>query len=253
MDLPPVLRKPGVRRLAVGFGLATTAGVFLGLIGPFGMYLNDDVPIRVAYSVATFWLGSLLFSLAIPAVTRLADEMSIPVWLWGPLTVAVISIPVAAVSRVSALMLWPWLSRYVGVLEWYGQSLVISAAAVGLAVLAQRKLASSPRAPTGAAPPPADRLPPRLGPEVLCLQMEDHYVRVHTPAGSDLVLMAMGQAVAAMGEREGLKVHRSWWVARDAVEAAVPDGRQWKLMLRGGLEAPVSRSNIARLRGAGWI
>ena len=83
--------------------------------------------------------------------------------------------------------------------------------------------------------------------------MEDHYVRVHTSAGSDLILMPMGQAIDAMGSRDGLRVHRSWWVARDAVEAAVPDGRQWRLRLRGGLEAPVSRPNIARLREAGWI
>ena len=253
MNLPSVLRKPGVARLAIGFGLSTAAGVFLGLIGPFGMYLNDDVPARVAYSVATFWIGSLLFGLAIPAVARWADGMSIPVWVWAPATVAVISIPVAAVSRVSALMLWPWLSTYVGMLEWYGQSLVISAAAVGVAGLVERKLARSPEPRTGAISPLSDRLPVRLGEEVLCLQMEDHYVRVHTRAGSDLVLMAMSRAVAAMGAREGLRVHRSWWVARDAVEAAVPDGRQWKLRLRGGLEAPVSRSNTARLREAGWI
>ncbi|RYG88201.1 MAG: hypothetical protein EON59_05155 [Alphaproteobacteria bacterium] len=65
--------------------------------------------------------------------------------------------------------------------------------------------------------------------------------------------MAMGQAVAAVGVREGLRVHRSWWVAHEAVEAAFLDARQWKPRLRGGLEAPVSRSNTARLREAGWI
>ncbi|WP_396595682.1 LytTR family DNA-binding domain-containing protein [Brevundimonas sp. R86498] len=56
-----------------------------------------------------------------------------------------------------------------------------------------------------------------------------------------------------MGGREGLRVHRSWWVARDAVEAVVPAGRQLRLRLRGGLDAPVSRANTVRLREAGWL
>ena len=167
MKQPSILGKPGVARLAIGLGLSTAAGVFLGVIGPFGMYLNDDVPTRIAYSVATFWIGSLLFGVAIPAVARWAEQMSISVWLWIPLTVAVISIPVAAVSRVSALVLWPWLSEHVGVLEWYGQSLTISAAAVALATLIARAVESPRPAPILSPAPLPDRLPPRLGSEVL--------------------------------------------------------------------------------------
>jgi DNA-binding LytR/AlgR family response regulator len=83
--------------------------------------------------------------------------------------------------------------------------------------------------------------------------MEDHYVRIHTPTGSRLELMSMSQAIAALGGVEGRRVHRSWWVARAAVEAAEPDGRNWRLKLRGGLRAPVSRANVAPLRAAGWL
>ena len=47
----------------------------------------------------------------------------------------------------------------------------------------------APTAPAAAAQAPTpgagflDRLPPRLGRELLCLQMEDHYVRAHTRQG----------------------------------------------------------------------
>lgn len=243
-----VVRNSALGRLALAFGLSTAAGVFLGLIGPFGSYLNDTAPTRIAYSVGTFWIATLLYGVAVPAAARWASGTRIPLWVWGRAVIAVVAIPVAAVSRVAALSLWPFVAR-VGLLEWYGQSLTISVAALGGALLVRRAFGRSTRIPAGVPVIPTDR----FGSDVMCLQMEDHYVRVHTPRGSDLVLMPMAQAVASMAGREGLRVHRSWWVARDAVEAVVPAGRQWKLRLKGGIEAPVSRTNTARLREAGWL
>ena len=98
-----------------------------------------------------------------------------------------------------------------------------------------------------------DRLPPHLGRELLALEMEDHYVRAHTTAGSALVLMRMRDAVAELDGVEGLQVHRSWWVARAAVEREVQDGRNLRLRLRNGLEAPVARNSVPTLRAAGWL
>ena len=83
--------------------------------------------------------------------------------------------------------------------------------------------------------------------------MEDHYVRVHTPRGSALVLMSLGQAIAGMTDLEGLQTHRSWWVARRAVEGVVEDGRNLRLQLSGGLEAPISRARVGELRAQGWL
>lgn len=83
--------------------------------------------------------------------------------------------------------------------------------------------------------------------------MEDHYVRVHTAMGSELVLMPLTQAIGYLDGVEGLQVHRSWWVAKAAVTGVVEDGRNLRLTLTGGLSAPVSRARISRLRAAGWI
>jgi DNA-binding LytR/AlgR family response regulator len=82
--------------------------------------------------------------------------------------------------------------------------------------------------------------------------MEDHYVRAHTDRGSELVLLPLKAALAEL-EVEGLQVHRSWWVARGAVTGAIQDGRNLRLQLLNGLEAPVSRASIATLRQAGWL
>jgi hypothetical protein len=97
------------------------------------------------------------------------------------------------------------------------------------------------------------RLNPRLGGEVLALQGEDHYVRVHTALGSELVLMRLGDAIQELDGLEGERVHRSWWVARQAVGETRMDGRRACLTLTNGLEVPVSREATVQLRRTGWL
>jgi hypothetical protein len=97
------------------------------------------------------------------------------------------------------------------------------------------------------------RLNPRLGGEVIALQGEDHYVRVHTALGSELVLMRLGDAIQELDGLDGERVHRSWWVARKAVGAARVDGRRACLTLTNGLEVQVSREATVQLRRAGWL
>ena len=97
------------------------------------------------------------------------------------------------------------------------------------------------------------RLNPRLGGDVIALQGEDHYVRVHTAIGSELVLMRLGDAIQELDGLEGERVHRSWWVARRAVGEARMDGRRACLVLTNGLEVQASREATPMLRRAGWL
>jgi DNA-binding LytR/AlgR family response regulator len=97
------------------------------------------------------------------------------------------------------------------------------------------------------------RLPPRLGQRLLALEMEDHYVRAHMAAGSALILIPLHRAIAELGSVNGVQTHRSWWVARDAVTGVVRDGRNVRLQLANGVEAPVARTKIASLRAAGLL
>lgn len=111
------------------------------------------------------------------------------------------------------------------------------------------------------APGPADRtasrfperLPARLrGAAIRAVQAEDHYLRIHTDRGSDLILMRLSDALEELQGLEGAQTHRSWWVAREAVrDVARSDGRA-VLTLEGGLTAPVSRRYARALRAAGW-
>ena len=62
--------------------------------------------------------------------------------------------------------------------------------------------------------------------------------------------MRLSDAVARTG-REGPQVHRAWWVARDAVTEVIRDGRNLRLKLLNGLEVPVARRSVARLKALG--
>ena len=63
----------------------------------------------------------------------------------------------------------------------------------------------------------------------------------------------MRDAERELAGYDGLRVHRSWWVARSAVRQVLRNGRNVRIRLEGGLEAPVARDRIAELENAGWL
>lgn len=133
-------------------------------------------------------------------------------------------------------------------------ALVISGALVALRLLVGFVLAARPAQGDAAPPAILARLPVGLrNGRLEALASEGHYVRVMTDLGSELVLMRFGDAMRETGDVEGMQVHRSWWVARRAVEAANSDGDRLELSLSGGVTAPVSRRYRAAWRAAGWL
>jgi len=89
--------------------------------------------------------------------------------------------------------------------------------------------------------------------DILALSAEDHYLRVHTSAGETLILMRLYDAIAELDGIEGSQIHRSWWVARDAVRDVVRRDGKVDLVLAGGLRAPVSRRYQKALKADGWL
>ena len=148
----------------------------------------------------------------------------------------------------------PW-SFDLGFLAYYltNWSLVIGMWVVASALVARwrmhEELADATR--HGAAPAPSPvtdlhgfllRLPAAIGRDVVALQVEDHYIRVHTQLGNALVLGSLSDAMGDL-ERSGIagqRTHRSWWVANHAVTAHAQRGRQLVLELNNGVEVPVS-------------
>ncbi|MGB6230809.1 MAG: LytTR family DNA-binding domain-containing protein, partial [Litorimonas sp.] len=124
--------------------------------------------------------------------------------------------------------------------------------------LAERRTAGPPESDLtdSASPRPAlmERLPMKFRDAALfAASSEDHYVRVHTSAGSHLVLMRLADVGALARPVDGLNPHRSWWVAKDGVAEVAREGGKRVIVLKDGARAPVSRAGLKRLREAGWF
>ncbi|HEV2078300.1 MAG TPA: LytTR family DNA-binding domain-containing protein [Allosphingosinicella sp.] len=92
----------------------------------------------------------------------------------------------------------------------------------------------------------------RRGARLIAVEAEDHYVRVHTDAGSELVPMRFAEAVEELDRAHGYRLHRSWWAAAEAIEAVRWNRGSGEARLAGGIIAPVSRSYAPALKEAGW-
>jgi hypothetical protein len=273
------------REWAKDMAIATALGVFLGVIGPFGSFYGAGMEVRIVYWTANMWIGFIVISVSVRLSIRAAIQFDVPVWFALAIGVAIGCAPLGLLIGWFSALFWPGNhGRFSHFSVWYGQTFVVSEpfafafyfvgdrdgggwrASVAEAMSERRESGRNATAPCLSAPPPSlheqpsagappflDRLPPRLGRELLCLQMEDHYVRAHTARGSDLILTPLKDAIAELSSLEGMQVHRSWWVARGAVAAPVANGRNLSLRLVNGLDVPVSRASVAKLKAAGWI
>jgi hypothetical protein len=245
-----------VRGWAADCAFAAAAGLCLGAIGPFGTYVSSPLAFRLLYWSSLFLSGVPIFGVAVRGAVALDGRWRIPGAVWLLVFCVAGAAPMSLISAAVATRVWPFL-RAMTAWDWFAQSVSLSTPLVVTYGVLSRRLA--PFARRGAAATPAggparlQRLPDRLVRGLICLQMEDHYVRVHSRAGSQLVLISMREAIAGLAGRDGAQVHRSWWVVREAVSGIVSEGRNLRLRLVNGLEAPVSRSRVATLRAAGWL
>jgi hypothetical protein len=243
------LTRAQIRDTARGLAVTLTAGVFLALVDAFGT--GAPLALRLAYWIGVMLLAGLWSELCMWMVRRFVGEDR-PWPVRYIVTVAAIGFPVTLL--VWAVTGWVFLGHAYGLRHLPGmvwQVMLITAVLVAIAMAIDRRVATTA---AGESPPRfLDRLPPRLrGAAIHAVQAEDHYLRIHTDRGSDLILMRLSDAVAELEGLEGARTHRSWWVARDAVrDVKRGDGRA-TLTLEGGLAVPVSRRHARALRAAGW-
>ncbi|MCC6006111.1 MAG: LytTR family transcriptional regulator [Rhodobacteraceae bacterium] len=255
--------------LAARLALPLAVGLLLGLIGPFGTYGALPLGRRLVYWLALVSLNWMLADAIVRRVDAVlgpalpARRASVP--LLGALATAFPATGVVALAGGRSGLGWP---GNVAVL--FGQVLLLLAA-ISLPVYAwedgQEARASPATGPPFPDPVPVEeaaqsariealarfarRFPAPLPGQLLCLEMQDHYLVAHTTGGSPMVLCRMEDAAREL-EPVGLRVHRSWWVARGALEGTEREGQRLFLRLKDGRRVPVGRSFRARLRAAGW-
>lgn len=109
--------------------------------------------------------------------------------------------------------------------------------------------------------PPADAGIPRLMQRVepsargklLSISVRDHYVDVRTSHGHVSLLMRFCDAMAEAEPVDGVQVHRSHWVAWDAIAAVENADGKAVLHLKCGGAVPVSRSHREKLEARGLL
>ena len=243
------------------FIIAAVAGVFLALIGPFGT-AQAPLWVKLIYWLVMAEVGTVIgvvTSGSVIAAMGRGDASGGMTFFVAGITAAAMTLPGAvvvwAITRLAFHAPGSGLGQSGGIVGFIPPVFVLSLAISLINALAHR----TPPHTHAAAPdaPPsrfADRLPPKLrGAEVHAVQAEDHYLRLHTSKGSDLILMRLSDAIAELEGVEGAQTHRSWWVARAAVEGARRLEGRAILTLPGGVEAPVSRGYARALRAEGWF
>ena len=244
------------KRIGVEAFMVLVMGFVLGLIGPFGTF-EMPIGLRLVYWMIFGLLGFAIFRPMIITGEWLSEALGLSAMIGIGLTLAVAAVPMTLLVAVmfSGFDLAAAFHRDdFGRL--YFQVWLIGFLINGVFQLTFRKAAhTAPEAgsvaetaPLEPAPPAFhDRLPAGFGP-LLALKGEDHYVRAIGDTREELVLIRLRDAVAELGDAAGTQVHRSWWVAKDAVTRINREGRSATLILTNGSEVPVSRENMARLK-----
>ena len=242
------------KALATRFALAVFFGLFLAVAG-VGTGIRDPFVLRLAalttVSVAATAIGSGLiwltrhwkgrrWSRILVVCLGMTTPMGLYVWAMDLVLAktppAVADLPAYELTSLA-------ISLSMGVLFW-----------LGLARFGRAPASLETGTPQAGPVRFLERLPLKLrGAEIWAVCAEDHYLRVHTSKGQDLILLRLSDAIAELDGLEGAQTHRSWWVARAAIaDAKRGDGRA-VIALPDGAEAPVSRTHVKTLRAAGWI
>jgi hypothetical protein len=89
-----------------------------------------------------------------------------------------------------------------------------------------------------------ERIPKTLGRDLISLNSQDHYVKVTTSFGSDLILMRLSDAVIELKDHDGVQPHRSWWISKKHIVGVKTVAGKKVLELKNGDLIPVSRANL---------
>ena len=227
--------------------------VLATLVGPFGTYLSMSLPERAIYwgimigvsVILSFWVRCLT-SRVVGGDPFLIDMVT---------------------SGVIALMLGPMIWFYNHFLynlpradlPSLGKHVLVVFAVCMIVVLIRVYLQSEPVDAEILAPPPEvpdvvflRRLPDELGKDLVHVSADGHYLDVATHLGQERILMRFSDALAELDGYAGVRVHRSHWVALDAIVAVEQTGRRVFVILTDGHRVPVSQAHQPALTEHGF-
>lgn len=231
-------------------------GAVLGVMGPFGTDGLLSLVARLAYwlfLVVTCYSGGAFCSIVVGRI--MADR---PLFLRVPVAGLATGLFVSVLVVGLNFVVFGWHPEGTEWLPFLGTIFAVTliVTAVLDLITAQTTQRAAPDAQITSSPqtpPLMDRLPLDKRGGLIALSVEDHYVRIQTTRGTEMILMRLSDAIREVGSTNGAQVHRSHWVAFDQVTAAKRIGDRAVLTLTNDSELPVSRANIPIIKEAGLL
>jgi DNA-binding LytR/AlgR family response regulator len=255
-------------RFRYGFVIAIIAALFMAVTGALG---TDVAPFakRLTYWSVVMISGHFIGTGVTSGIHGWGKLSGNP-WTEGLLISLVIAAPITVVVTGASNMFFGWNdSGLAGLLIMFGIVAFVSMIMTAINIMIGKNHAPAIHTPVImpvqniATLPEQDaptearlraRLPIHLREAAIwAIESEDHYLRVHTDLGSDLILMRLSDAIAATEGLDGAQTHRSWWVASKAIMRIERGDGRATLHLNGGVTAPVSRTYYRTLIATGWL
>lgn len=250
-------RPAAVTRLAIDLVLLTALGLVLGVLSPFATARLPPTE-RFAY-----WLLCIVGG---GAIGVLIDELlgrRVRGFARRLLTVTTLMTPAVVVWVGLVELVFAHQAFWIPPLLWF-RVWVISGLVMAVRILAWRRppapppivetrLVVAPPLPEAEAAFRQRLSAKRRAARLIAIEAHDHYLRVHTDAGQELLTLRFSDALAELAGAHGFQTHRSWWVAGEAIEAVRWRRGAGEARLSGDLVAPVSRRHAPVLRAAGWL
>ncbi|MEM6480034.1 MAG: LytTR family DNA-binding domain-containing protein, partial [Pseudomonadota bacterium] len=226
--------------------------IILAVSGPFDTQAMLPLVPRFLFwaflALSTYSIGFFISMALQPALSRR------PYWQRLAIQGLGVSLTVVPfVIGVNRLVLDVWFGSLGECLAFIGAMVAICYGITGVMIFTlpiRDQLAELRARPAKAegAPPLLSRLPLEKRAPIVRISAEDHHVCVQTHAGEHWIRMRFSDAIDAAAPTQGLQVHRSHWVARDAVRKVRKSGKAAILRLSHGPDIPVSRGQMEELR-----
>jgi DNA-binding LytR/AlgR family response regulator len=223
----------------------------VGLVGPFGTFEMPPL-VRLAYWTAVV-VGTAIAGTLVAGLLERILAGRLPRLVAAALAGAVAGLPIALIViliNAAAFGLW---YRSIDAATLLIYCMLISAAVTVLSAILVDHAPAAASATTPAAPALLARLPLAQRGRLLHLAVADHYVEVTTDKGRALLLIRLSDAIRETAPVPGLQVHRSHWVALDAVRSSSRQSGKPVLELENGAVVAISRSYLADARAAGLV
>jgi hypothetical protein len=248
-------RSATARRWAIDIAMLVGMGLLMGFLGPFD---SNEASVGTRYLYWTICMvggGLIAFAVEDGLKLRLRD-----IWVRVAAASALATPLVTLFVLTTQYLLFDQGFRWIvyGQLLWQVCPIMLAAITVRALVWRRSPTRIETRTVVAAPLPEVEaafrrRLSAkRRGARLIAVEAHDHYLKVHTDAGAELITLRFADALSELALAHGWRVHRSWWVAADAVQSVRWRRGAGELHLLGDLKAPVSRTYAAVLKDAGW-